>query len=143
MAPMTPQPVQPDYRLADIAGSLAWVVFGLCLTVAGSWDPFNPVPALAGAPQWQLLVGGGVLAASAVLQVVSQPPHARAFRRLQIRMIGNLGAACALLWVASIALQQHPFAVGWGAIGLGFGLVHVLRAVATWRCIQTLPGEGV
>lgn len=143
MAPMTPQPVQPDYRLADIAGSLAWVVFGACLTVAGSWDQFDPVPALAEAPRWQVLAGGVVLVVSAVLQVASQPPHGLAYQRLRIRMIGNVGGACALLHVGGISLQQYPFALGWGAIGFGFGAVHVLRAVATWRRMQTLPGEGV
>ena len=143
MAPMTPPPVQPDYRLANIAGSVVWVVFGLCLTAAGSWDPFDPVPALAEAPRWEVLAGGVVLVTSAVLQVASQPAHVIAYRRLRIRMIGNLGAACALLWVAGISLQQYPFALGSGAIGFGFGLVHVLKAVATWRRIQTLPREGV
>lgn len=143
MAVMTPPPVQPDYRLADIAGSLVWVIFGLCLTAAGSWDPFDPVPALAEAPRWQVLAGGVVLVVSAGLQAASQPPHGLAYQRLRLRMIGNVGGACALLWVAGISLQQYPFALGWGAIGFGFGAVHVLRAVATWRRIQTLPGEGV
>ena len=143
MAVMTPPPVQPDYRLADIAGSLVWVVFGLCLTAAGSWDPFDPVPALAEAPRWEVLAGGVVLVVSAGLQMASQPPHGLAYQRLRLRMIGSVGAACALLWVAGISLQQYPFALGWGAIGFGFGAVHVLRAVATWRRIQTLPGEGV
>lgn len=143
MAPVAPQPVQPDYRLADVAGSLVWVVFGLCLTAAGSWDPFDPVLALARAPQWQLLAGGIVLVVSAGLQLASQPAHVIASRRLRVRMIGNLGAACALLWVGGISLQQYPFALGSGAIGFGFGLVHVLKAVAAWRRIQTLPREGV
>ena len=143
MAVMTPPPVQPDYRLADIAGSLVWVVFGACLALAGSWDPFDPVLTLARATQWQLLAGGVILVVSAVLQVASQPAHVIAYRRLRMRMIGNVGAACALLWVGGISLQQYPFALGSGAIGFGFGLVHVVKAVATWRRIQALPREGV